>query len=129
MDATVWEYEIARIAAGRGLQAVTDLPIDMWSRILGELDQLDDAATSVVQSFYKVLHNGTISIFITEENRRHLVLLASGVHYTDTQRKLAPSALLQHRPEVQRVLRIFDGKHPNVATCPSMITCWNRNPT
>jgi hypothetical protein len=53
MDPVIWGKRIAKIAAGLLPSAVTDLPIDMWRRILLELDLLDDAATVVLKNFYQ----------------------------------------------------------------------------
>jgi hypothetical protein len=63
MDPVIWGKRIAKIAAGPLLSAVTDLPIDMWRRILLELDLLDDAATVILKNFYQTPWQGTIEDF------------------------------------------------------------------
>jgi hypothetical protein len=115
MDPIIWGRDIARIAAGPQLSAVTDLPLAMWTRILEVLDRLDDAATAQVTTFYKTPHQGIIAEFQTEEKRLHRVLLASGREFTDTQCMQAARTLRGHRPEVQRVLALFDDNNPDDA--------------
>lgn len=115
MDTTVWGRNIAKIAAGPLLSAVTDLPIDMWRRILLELDLLDDAATAILQTFYKTPWHGTIEEFQNEERRIHQILFASGRQYTDMQRMQATRSLLGHRAEVQSALTTFDQTNPTDA--------------